>query len=91
MRCSKKYIFFPLTVIRMIKSRRMRWTWYVERVGMSFVQKILVVKPEAKRPLGRPRRRWEDSIYMGRTEIVEGWEVWTGFIWLKMGYMGGLL
>jgi hypothetical protein len=43
-------------IIRMIKSRRMRWAGHVARMG------ILVGKPEGKRPLGRPRHRWVDSI-----------------------------
>jgi hypothetical protein len=40
------------------------------------VYKVLVRKPEGKRPLGRPRRRWEDGIRMDRRDI--GWEVWSG-------------
>jgi hypothetical protein len=44
--------------------------------------RILVGKPEGKRPLGRPRRRWEDNIRM---------VVWTGLIWLRIGTSGGPL
>jgi hypothetical protein len=51
--------------------------------------KVLVVNPEGKRPLGRPRRRWEDWIRMNVREI--GWGVWTGFYWLKLGTCGELL
>jgi hypothetical protein len=47
----------------MIKSRRMRWAGHVERMGeRRGVYRVLVGKPEGKRPLGRPRRRWEDNI-----------------------------
>jgi hypothetical protein len=49
---------------------------------------ILVRKLEGKRPLGRPRHRWEVNIRMDLREI--GW-VWTGFIWLRIGTSGGLL
>jgi hypothetical protein len=52
---------------------------------------ILVVKPEGRRPLGRPRYRWVDNIKIGLREI--GWDgvVWTGSIWLRIGTSGGLL
>jgi hypothetical protein len=45
--------------------------------------KVLVGKPEEKRPLGRPRRRWEDGIRMDLREI--GWVLWIGFDWLRIG------
>jgi hypothetical protein len=49
----------------MIKSRRMRWAGHVARMGEKMnVCKVLVGKPEEKRPLRRPRRRWVDSIKM---------------------------
>jgi hypothetical protein len=50
---------------------------------------ILVGRPEGRRPLGRPRRRWEDNIKMELWEI--GFEVWIGFIGLRIGTGGGLL
>jgi hypothetical protein len=54
------------------------------------VYKVLVGKPEGKRPLGRPRRRWEDGVRMDLREI--GWRVkWIGFDWLRTGTGGGLL
>jgi hypothetical protein len=54
------------------------------------VYRVLVGKPEVKRPFGRPRRRWEDEIKMDLGEI--GWGgVWSGFIWLRIGTVGGLL
>jgi hypothetical protein len=50
---------------------------------------ILVGRPEGRRPLGRPRRRWEDNIKLDLREI--GFGMWIGFIWLKTGTGGGLL
>ena len=51
------------------------------------VYRVLVGKPEGKRPVGRPKRRWKDSIKM------DLWEVgaWTGLSWLRMGTDGGHL
>jgi hypothetical protein len=51
--------------------------------------KILVGRHEGRRPLGRPRRRWEDNIKMDLREIGLG--MWIGFIWLRIGTGGGLL
>jgi hypothetical protein len=52
-------------IIRMIKSRRMRWTWHVARIGETInTYRVLVRKPEGKRPLGRPRGRWENNSKM---------------------------
>jgi hypothetical protein len=57
---------------RQIKSMRMRWAGYVARIGEeSNVYRVLVGKPEGKRPRGRPRRRWEDGVRMDLMEI--GW------------------
>jgi hypothetical protein len=50
-------------IIRQVKSRRMRWAGHVARMGEERkVYKVLVERPKGKRPLGRPRRRWEDGI-----------------------------
>jgi hypothetical protein len=47
-------------IIRQVKSKRMRWAGHVARMGEERkVYKVLVGKPEGKRPLGRPRRRWD--------------------------------
>jgi hypothetical protein len=51
--------------------------------------RVLVGKPEGKRLLGRPRLRWEDGIKMYLREI--GWRLWSGFSWLRIGTVGGLL
>jgi hypothetical protein len=57
-------------IVRVIKSRRMRWAGHVARMGEGrCVCKFLLGRPEGKRPLGRPRRRREDNIKMDRREI----------------------
>jgi hypothetical protein len=57
-------------IVRVIKSRRMRWAGHVARMGQGRgVHRISVGRPECKRPLGRPRRRWEDNIKMDLREI----------------------
>jgi hypothetical protein len=57
-------------IIRIIKSRRMRWAGNVARMReKKKVYRLLVGKPEGKRPLGRPRRRWMDNITMNFLEI----------------------
>jgi hypothetical protein len=53
--------------------------------------RVLVGKPEGRRPLRRPRRRWVDNIKMDLREIGWGGVVWTGSIWLRIGTSGGLL
>jgi hypothetical protein len=64
-------------IIRQIKSRRMRWAGHVARTGEGRnVYRVLVGKPEGKRPLGRPRRRWEDGIKMDLREIGCGGVEW---------------
>jgi hypothetical protein len=60
------------SIIRIIKSRRMRWAGYVARMGEKrSAYRLLVGKPEGKRPLRRPRRRWVDNIRMDLGEV--GW------------------
>jgi hypothetical protein len=51
--------------------------------------RLLVGKPEGKRPLGRPRRRWVNNIRMVLGEV--GWDMWTGLVWLRIGTGGELL
>jgi hypothetical protein len=53
------------------------------------VYRVLVGRPEGKRPLGRPRRRWEDNIKMDLREV--GIMRRTGFSWLRIRSSGGLL
>jgi hypothetical protein len=58
------------TIVRVIKARRMRWAGHVARMGdRRGVYRVLVGKPEGKRPLGRLRRRWEDNIKMDLQEV----------------------
>jgi hypothetical protein len=57
-------------IVRVIKSRRMRWEGHVARMGeWRGIYRVLVGRAEGKRPLGRPRRRWEDNIKMDLREI----------------------
>jgi hypothetical protein len=59
------------SIIRTIKSRRMRWAGHVARMGEKRnVYRLLVGKPEGKRRLGRPKRRWIDNIKMDLLEIA---------------------
>ena len=58
---------------------RMRWTRYVARMGEEReVYRVLLGKPEGKRPLGRPRRRWVDNIMMDLQEVGCGYMDWIG-------------
>ena len=64
--------------VPVIKSRRMRWAGHVARVGEGRgVYKVLVEKPEGRRPLGRPRCRWENNIKMDLQEVGCGGMNWT--------------
>ena len=58
------------SVVRVIKSKRMIWAGHVARRGSRGVYRVLVGKPEGKRPLGRPKQRWEDNIKM-KLQVVE--------------------
>jgi hypothetical protein len=58
------------SIVRVIKARRMRWAGHVARMGEAY--NILVGRPEGRRPLGRPRRIWEDNIKMDLREIGFG-------------------
>jgi len=61
---------FESTVADVIKSRTIRWAGHVARMGEKRgIYRVLVGKPEGKRPLGRPRRRWEDNIKMDLQEV----------------------
>jgi hypothetical protein len=66
-------LYFLPSIIRIIKSRRMRWAGHVARMGEKRnVYRLFVEKPKGKRPLGRPRHRWVDNIKMNLLEI--GWD-----------------
>ena len=65
----------------MTKSGRMRYAWYVARLGEGRgVYMVLVGKPEGRRPLSRPRRRWEDNIKMDIQEVGCGGMDWIELI-----------
>jgi hypothetical protein len=67
-------------IIRVIKSRRMRWAGHVARIGEGRgAYRILVGIPEVRRPLGRPRCRWEDNIKMDLQEVG-----WGDMDWIDM-------
>jgi len=55
------------------------------------VYRVFVGKPEGKRPLGRPSRRWEDNIKVDLQEVACGGGVWTGSSWIRIGTGGGHL
>jgi hypothetical protein len=62
-------------IIWQINSKKMRWAGHVARMGEERkVHRVLVGKPEGKRPLGRPRRRWEDGIRMDLWRLASGVE-----------------
>ena len=66
-----------LNNVQVIKSRRMRWAGHVARMGEKRgVYRVLVGKPEGKRPLGRPTRRWVDNIRMDLQEVGCGYVDW---------------
>jgi hypothetical protein len=67
-------------IIRQVKSRRMRWAGHVARMGEGRkAYKVLVGKPKGRRPLGRPRRMWEDGFRMDLREINLG-----GVDWIRL-------
>jgi hypothetical protein len=77
-------------IIIQVKSRRMRWPGHVTCMGEErMVYKVLVGKSEGKRPLLRPRRRWEFGIIMDLREIGLG--VWIGFDCIRTAAGGRLL
>ena len=68
-------------IVRVIKSRRMRWAGHVECMGEEKgVYSVLVGKPERRRTLGRPRRRWVDNIWMDLQEVGCGYVDWIGLV-----------
>jgi hypothetical protein len=66
-------------IVRVIKSRRIRWAGHVARMGEERREyRVLVGKSEGKRPLGRPRRRWVDNIRMDLQKMGCGYMDWIG-------------
>jgi len=73
-------LYSSSNIVRVIKSRRMRWAGHVARIGeRKGVYRVLVGKPEGKRPLGRPRCRWEDNIKIDLQEVGCG-----GMDWIEL-------
>ena len=73
-----------------IKSSLIKWAGHVARMGKRRgAYRVLVGKPEGKRPLGRRGRRWEDNVKIDLQEV--GWRAWTGLMWLRIGTVGGVL
>ena len=79
-----KYLIFLSDfndIVRVIKSRRMRWAGHVARMGEEReVYRVLVGKPEGRRPLGRPRRRRVNNIKTDLQEVGYGYMDWIGLI-----------
>jgi len=64
-------------IVWLVKSRRIRWVGHVAHMGEgSGMHRVRVGKPEGKRPLGRPRHRWEENIRMNLQEVGGGCEDW---------------
>ena len=75
----KSDLYSSPNILRVIKSRRMRWAGHVARMGEErVVYRVLVGKLEGNRPLGRPRRRWVDNIRMDLQEVGYGYMDWIG-------------
>ena len=82
-----KDLYCSPNIVRVIKSRRMRWAGNVALMGEeSGVYRALVGKPDGRRPLGRPRRRWVDNIRMEFQEVGYGYMDWP-----RIGTGGGRL
>ena len=72
-------LYSSLNIVRVIKSRRMRWAGHVAHMGEERgVYRVLVGKSEGKRPLRKPRRRWVDNIKMDIQEVGCGYVDWIG-------------
>jgi hypothetical protein len=79
-----KDMYSSHNIVWVIESRIIRWTGHVARMGeVRAVYMLLVGNPEGKRPLGKPRREWEDNIKRGFSKWDVG--VWTGLSWLWIG------
>jgi hypothetical protein len=79
-------LYYSPRIIRIMKSRRMRWAGHLVHMKKRNVYRILTGKPEGKGPVGRPRLRWEGNIKMDLREIG-----WGGMDWIHLGTSGGLL
>jgi hypothetical protein len=83
-------LFSLSNTIRIIKSRRVKWAGHVARMGAKRnAYSILVGKPEGKRSLGIPRRKWKDNIKLILKK--QNGVIRTGLVWLRIGTSGALL
>ena len=83
-------LYSSSNIVRLIKSRRMRWAGHVARNGEETgVCRFLLGKPEGKRLLERPRRRWVDNISTDLQEVGCGYMDWIG--WPRIETSGGSL
>ena len=74
------YLYRSPSIVRMINSGRMGWVGHVALMGAKRgLYRVLVGKPEGKRPLGRPRHRWEDNTTMNFQEVGYG-----GMDWIEL-------
>jgi hypothetical protein len=72
-------LYSSTSIIRIIKGKRMGWVGHVARMGEKRnAYRLLVGKPEGRRPLGKPRRKWVDNIRMDLFELVWGDVDWIG-------------
>jgi len=72
-------LYSPPNIVRVIKLRKMRWAGHVAYMGeVRGVYRVLVGKPEGRRPLGTRRRRWVDNIRMDLQEVGCGYMDWIG-------------
>jgi hypothetical protein len=77
-------------IVLVVKSIRIRWAGHVARMGEGRgVRRVLIGKPEGKRPLGKPRLRWEDNIKMDVQEVGGSCGDWIE--WHRIGTGGGRL
>jgi hypothetical protein len=81
-------VYSSPNIIRVIKSRKLRWEGHVARMGARSACRIFVEKPDGMRPFGRPRPRWEDNI---KVDLREGKMGQTETMWLSVRTCGGLL
>jgi hypothetical protein len=75
-------LYSSTNLVRVIKSKRMRRAGHIAHMGeRRGIYRVFIEEPEGKRPLGRPRCRWEDNIKMYLQEVG----AWTGLSWLRIG------
>jgi hypothetical protein len=75
----KVYVYPSSSIIRMIKTRRMQWLGHVAGMGEKNTFRVLMGKPEEKKPVGRPRRKWVDNIKINLKETE-----WVGMNWIDV-------